>query len=156
MDCFAVAIILLNICTVVPFGISTDCRPGTYGIDCRKTCSPHCAGPDNACHSTLGTCDKGCDPGYRPPRCTSECIPGTYGRECKNLCSLHCGGANNACDVNNGSCLAGCDDGYEGVRCNDKTSDGLALPWWVLIVPSIAFVIGMLICGIWKWYRRNQ
>ncbi|KAK3710184.1 hypothetical protein RRG08_014500, partial [Elysia crispata] len=102
--------------------------------------------PDQtAYHGTLGTCDKGCDPGYRPPRCTSEPVQLALRRRKQRPVS-----------VNNGSCLAGCDDGYEGVRCNDKTSDGLALPWWVLIVPSIAFVIGMLICGIWKWYRRNQ
>ncbi|GFR72962.1 multiple epidermal growth factor-like domains 10 [Elysia marginata] len=45
------------------------CRNRTYGTNCLKRCSEHCAGPQKPCHPVSGACSKGCSDGYIGPQC---------------------------------------------------------------------------------------
>ena len=47
-----------------------DCGTGYFGAQCANLCSEHCAGIDNSCNNVNGTCNMGCDPGYKGSLCT--------------------------------------------------------------------------------------
>ena len=47
-----------------------DCGTGYFGAQCANLCSEHCAGIDNSCNNVNGTCNMGCDPGYKGFLCT--------------------------------------------------------------------------------------
>ena len=49
-----------------------ECPAGTYGPDCGKTCSVHCADSDHICNKTDGSCDQGCKPGYQGHFCSES------------------------------------------------------------------------------------
>ncbi|RUS89236.1 hypothetical protein EGW08_002979 [Elysia chlorotica] len=44
-----------------------ECSGQNYGSDCLLSCSPFCK--DRLCSPTIGSCTKGCDPGFKPPSC---------------------------------------------------------------------------------------
>jgi len=45
---------------------------GTYGADCKQTCSQHCL--NNTCDQYTGVCLHGCSLGYIQPYCTESKI----------------------------------------------------------------------------------
>ena len=49
-----------------------DCTMGTYGADCRQTCSEHCL--NNMCDQYTGVCLYGCSVGYILPYCRESKI----------------------------------------------------------------------------------
>ncbi|KAK3791617.1 hypothetical protein RRG08_028897 [Elysia crispata] len=100
-----------------------ECGTGYFGAHCAKSCSKHCAGLGNTCDNVNGTCNKGCDPGYKGSLCTQVCGTGYFGAQCAKSCSEHCAGLDNTCDNVNGTCNMGllctqeCDIGYFGEGC---------------------------------------
>ena len=46
-----------------------ECDSGFYDERCEKVCSEHCGGAENSCNHVNGTCDLGCDPGYKNETC---------------------------------------------------------------------------------------
>ncbi|GFO26600.1 multiple epidermal growth factor-like domains 10 [Plakobranchus ocellatus] len=99
-----------------------ECNSSTYGEDCNKSCSDHCAGDTNSCNHVNGTCDEGCDIGYLMPLCTEKCNSSTYGEDCNKNCSDHCAGDTNSCNHVNGTCDQGCDSGYVMPLCTESKS----------------------------------
>ena len=52
------------------FPLQPECPTGSYGDECKESCSGHCAGPDSlACNNVDGSCDRGCQPGYQGKTC---------------------------------------------------------------------------------------
>ncbi|GFO31695.1 receptor-type tyrosine-protein phosphatase kappa, partial [Plakobranchus ocellatus] len=100
------------------------CNSSTYGEDCNKSCSDHCAGDTNSCNHVNGTCDEGCDIGYLMPLCTEKCNTSTYGEDCNKSCSDHCAGDTNSCNHVNGTCDQGCDSGYLMPLCTETCNQG--------------------------------
>lgn len=52
--------------------ILLECRYGYYGERCSNECG-HCLN-NTACHHVTGTCENGCEPGYKAPNCTDGII----------------------------------------------------------------------------------
>ena len=55
--------------TVEHIFFKSECDIGLFGEGCAKRCSVHCAGSDNTCNNVNGTCNMGCDPGYKGSLC---------------------------------------------------------------------------------------
>ena len=52
------------------FPLPPECLTGSYGDECEKSCSGHCAGQyKQACNHVDGSCDRGCQPGYHGKTC---------------------------------------------------------------------------------------
>ena len=52
------------------FPLPPECPTGSYGDECKESCSGHCAGPDSlACNHVDGSCDGDCQPGYQGKKC---------------------------------------------------------------------------------------
>ncbi|GFN80191.1 receptor-type tyrosine-protein phosphatase kappa [Plakobranchus ocellatus] len=100
----------------------TQCDPGTYGKDCNKTCSDHCAGDTTSCNHVNGTCDQGCEKGYLMPFCIEKCPNTTFGQNCGESCNTTC--LNRECNYVTGTCDSGCVDGYIGDFCEQACDQG--------------------------------
>ena len=61
--------ILVLICLNTIILVSTACEDNTYGDRCSETCSPNCAGHDQACDNVDGFCILGCIDGYTGKKC---------------------------------------------------------------------------------------
>ncbi|KAH9488624.1 hypothetical protein Btru_061669 [Bulinus truncatus] len=114
---------VVTLCELETFGddlmimisLSSDCVPGTWGLDCSKKCPNNC----NAFCSTMdGSCLSTCMYGTMLPDCIQVVCPkGSYGRNCSSLCNTGC--YKNVCNVINGFCLNGC-LGYSDQNCSVK------------------------------------
>ncbi|XP_059176865.1 receptor-type tyrosine-protein phosphatase mu-like isoform X2 [Physella acuta] len=102
-------------------GCQTECSAGTWGDDCRNSCSVNCLNTGK-CNHTDGTCDGGCVAGFKPPLCTEGCVNGTWGINCSTNCNKNC--VNVHCISVNGSCSKGCNKGYKGEQCLTECSPG--------------------------------
>ena len=52
------------------FPLPPECPTGSYGDECKESCSGHCAGQyKQACNNVDGSCDRGCQPGYQGKTC---------------------------------------------------------------------------------------
>ncbi|XP_029345340.1 cell death abnormality protein 1 [Acyrthosiphon pisum] len=47
-----------------------ECTMGTYGADCKQTCSENCL--NDMCDKYTGICLDGCSDGYIPPHCSEK------------------------------------------------------------------------------------
>ena len=64
----------------------SECPVGKHGLECAHICSTHCAGPTNACDHVDGSCDQGCDAGYKGQLCTEGmCTLIFYGGELREI-----------------------------------------------------------------------
>ncbi|XP_059176845.1 receptor-type tyrosine-protein phosphatase eta-like [Physella acuta] len=102
-------------------GCQTECSAGTWGVDCRNSCSVNCSNKDS-CNHKDGTCDGGCVAGFKLPLCTEVCDNRTWGVNCSSTCSTNC--IDDVCNSVNGSCLKGCEQGYIGHNCSEECSAG--------------------------------
>lgn len=50
-----------------------ECSSGTYGINCRETCSTNCNTPQS-CNRTTGECIGGCQPGWKGLHCDQSMV----------------------------------------------------------------------------------
>ncbi|XP_062576058.1 uncharacterized protein LOC134237898 [Saccostrea cucullata] len=102
-----------------------ECDNGTFGNNCEKNCSGHCAG-GISCNKTNGACPGGCKDGWISPKCNETCKTGYYGTNC----SLSCGSCalKETCDHVTGSCPSGlCKPGWKKTRdnrCDQECDEG--------------------------------
>ncbi|PVD18793.1 hypothetical protein C0Q70_21345 [Pomacea canaliculata] len=92
------------------------CPTGTYGNNCKNTCSVHCE--DQDCFPGNGTCTKPCPPGQTGSFCDKVCANGTYGYSCASICSDVC--VESICHPVNGTCSRGCKTGLVGDDCSQE------------------------------------
>ncbi|KAK3795272.1 hypothetical protein RRG08_055834 [Elysia crispata] len=137
-------------------GCDQKCPNGSYGEECTKTCSDHCAGDQNSCHHVNGTCDLGCEPGYQGSSCTQVCPRGRYGSGCTQACSVQCAGRESPCDHVDGSCYFGCKQDDNSFICRsaaltgDESDDSGVKTWAVVatIVAGVALIVAAVAIGI--------
>ncbi|KAK3761778.1 hypothetical protein RRG08_064837 [Elysia crispata] len=114
------------------------CDPGYRGKLCEDTCSTACAGKDNSCNQTDGTCTQGCDPGYRGRFCQSKCESSTWGENCSLDCSTEC--VDRSCHHVTGMCT--CWPGFWNLFCGEATVQlGTVLGGAVLVL-TVCVIIG--------------
>ncbi|XP_059176844.1 receptor-type tyrosine-protein phosphatase epsilon-like [Physella acuta] len=102
-------------------GCQTECSAGTWGDDCRNSCSVNCSNKDS-CNHKNGTCDGGCVEGFKPPLCIEECNNRMWGVNCSKTCNSNC--LNEICHSVIGTCLNGCKQGFQGNQCSQECSAG--------------------------------
>ncbi|KAH9494724.1 hypothetical protein Btru_017728 [Bulinus truncatus] len=107
--------VILTLCEVMVFG---DCAPGTWGLDCNKTCPQKCS---TSCHQETGQCVD-CIGYSNPPLCTSACLSGYYGLNCQNNCSYNC--YNSLCNATTGVCTNGCNGYIDPPQCTTECLQG--------------------------------
>ncbi|XP_060595354.1 receptor-type tyrosine-protein phosphatase alpha-like [Ruditapes philippinarum] len=98
----------------------SPCRSGSFGAQCRKTCSTTCK--NGACTHTNGYCIGGCEAGYQGDMCERKCRAGKFGIRCQENCPLNC--KNGICYHDNGDCSKGCNPGYRGNKCTERCQSG--------------------------------
>ncbi|XP_056003127.1 neurogenic locus notch homolog protein 1-like isoform X2 [Ostrea edulis] len=102
-----------------------ECDDGRYALQCKETCSGHCAG-GLPCRKTDGVCTGGCTDGWTNSYCNKRCKKGFYGTSCSQVCG-HCA-KNATCDHVTGSCPSGyCAPGWKHTsnrKCNQECDDG--------------------------------
>ncbi|XP_056019827.1 receptor-type tyrosine-protein phosphatase epsilon-like [Ostrea edulis] len=101
---------------------NTSCPAGSYGLQCRFTCTGHCR--DNvSCNHTTGQCDYGCGNGWTGTHCNTQCPAESYRPDCVYNCSGQCL-SYLRCNRATGRCDRGCNPGYTGELCDKVCSVG--------------------------------
>ncbi|XP_055887211.1 uncharacterized protein LOC106074751 isoform X2 [Biomphalaria glabrata] len=90
---------VVALCEVLMYG---DCVPGSWGLECDKTCPVECPA---SCQPETGKCFE-CVGHSDPPLCNTACSIGQWGLNCINQCSINC--YNRSCDSTTGVCDKGC------------------------------------------------
>lgn len=93
------------------------CDPGRFGEMCEFEC--HCMNEEPC--SQLGSCSRGCHPGWMNTTCQTRCESGHYGDGCKSTCG-HCKLA--PCEFEFGDCEGGCSAGWKGKLCKTGCDPG--------------------------------
>ncbi|CAD5117091.1 DgyrCDS5903 [Dimorphilus gyrociliatus] len=99
------------------------CDPGSWGLECKKSCKDHKCAEGKICYPDNGQCpNELCQPGYvgvycKQPASDIVCQPNYWGSACLNKCG-HCDGEA-ICDSKSGYCPGNrCAVGFQGPYCN--------------------------------------
>ncbi|KAK6991109.1 BgMsFReDn8 [Biomphalaria glabrata] len=106
----------ISLCEVSVYG---ECVPGTWDIDCTKSCDSHC--PDS-CNEMDGSCPPGCLGYVDSPACTKKCDIGKWGSYCKKDCHDKC--AFKVCQGADGLCSSGCIGYSNPPYCTEVCEEG--------------------------------
>lgn len=77
---------------------------------------------NSTCDHVTGTCNEGCESGWRGPLCTDRCEAGRFGLTCEGTCGRCLKGT---CDHVSGVCEHGCARGWMGDLCEEECTGGL-------------------------------
>lgn len=77
---------------------------------------------NSTCGHVTGTCNEGCESGWRGPLCTDRCEAGRFGLTCEGTCGRCLKGT---CDHVSGVCEHGCARGWMGDLCEEECTGGL-------------------------------